>query len=118
MFFVLYVTLGGDEFRKDYSQLGMLCAAFPNVPVIALTATANKVDRKLIKESLGLKKCVEVVANPDRKNIIYEKYFKEGQDVDAIENICRPIANDLLKSRVNLSTYNHIFITEMVWICV
>ena len=79
----------------------MLCAAFPNVPVIALTATANKVDRKPIKESLGLKKCVEVVANPDRKNIIYEKYFKEGQDVDAIENICRPIANDLLKSRVN-----------------
>lgn len=79
----------------------MLCAAFPNVPVLALTATANKADRKHIKESLGLKKCVEVVANPDRKNIFYEKYFREGQDVDAIENICRPIANDLLQSGIS-----------------
>jgi superfamily II DNA helicase RecQ len=44
----------GDDFRKDYSHLGMLCAAFPNVPVLALTATANIVDRKHIKESLCL----------------------------------------------------------------
>ena len=33
----------------------MLCASFPNAPVLALTATANKMDRKHVKESLGLK---------------------------------------------------------------
>lgn len=91
----------GDDFRKDYSHLGMLCAAFPNVPVLALTATANIVDRKHIKESLCLKECVEILSNPNRKNIFYEKYFREGQDIDAIENICRPIANGLLKNAIN-----------------
>ena len=53
----------------------MLCAAFPNVPVIAMTATANKQDRKLIKDSLGLLDCFELVANLDRKNLFYEKCF-------------------------------------------
>lgn len=94
----------GDDFRKDYSHLGMLCASFPNVPVLALTATANKYDRKYIKESLGLKKCVEVVANPDRKNIFYEKYLRKGQDVDNIGEICRP--------------YNNLYVAQMVWVCI
>ena len=79
----------------------MICAAFPTAPVLALTATANSVDRKQIKESLCLKKCVEIVANPDRRNIFYEKYFREGQDVDAIGRICMPIADGLLKETIN-----------------
>ena len=61
----------GDDFRKDYGKIGMLCASFPNAPVLALTATANKMDRKHVKESLGLKNCAELVANPDRRNIFY-----------------------------------------------
>ena len=79
----------------------MLCAAFPNAPVLALTATASKNDRKQIKESLGLKNFVELVANPDRKNIFYEKHFRAGQDIDSIESICRPIANDLLNVAID-----------------
>ena len=34
----------GDDFRKDYSRLAMLCATFPSVPVVALTATASRSD--------------------------------------------------------------------------
>jgi superfamily II DNA helicase RecQ len=98
---MLSQTCRGDDFRKDYSHLGMVCAAFPTAHVLALTATANIIDRKHIKESLCLKKCVEIVANPDRRNIFYEKYFREGQDVDAIERICRAIANDLLNNTIN-----------------
>ena len=96
--FCEYIILNfrGDDFRQDYGKLGMLCATFPNAPVLALTATANKKDRKLIKESLGLKKCVELVANPDSKNIFYATSFREGHGADSIENICRPIANNLL----------------------
>ena len=90
----------GDDFRQDYGKLSMLCAAFPNVPIIAMTATANKQDRKCIKDSLGLLDSFELVANPDRKNIFYEKLFRHGQDIDAFEDICRPIAHGLLQMKV------------------
>jgi superfamily II DNA helicase RecQ len=43
----------GDDFRQDYAKLGMPCATFPNVPVIAITGTANKLGREHIKESLS-----------------------------------------------------------------
>lgn len=78
----------------------MLCAVFPHAPVLAMTATANKQDRKYIKESLGLKKCSEVTTDPDRKNIFIEKRFREGSDMDAIEGILKPIALDLLSSKL------------------
>ena len=84
-----------------YGKLIMLCATFPNVPVIAMTATANNIDRMQIKESLGLENCYELVANPDRSNIFYEKIFRHGQDIDTFENICRPIAIDLLDMKIN-----------------
>ena len=79
----------------------MLCSAFADVPVIALTATANKADIKGIKCSLGLKNCTEVVGNPDWQNIYYEKHFREGEDVEVIEYILTPIAHNLLKLTVH-----------------
>ncbi len=66
-----------------------------------MTATANNIDRRQIKESLGLENCFELVANPDRSNIFYEKIFRHGQDIDAFEDICRPIAIDLLNMKIN-----------------
>jgi hypothetical protein len=41
-----------------------------------MTATAYKLHRMHIKESLGLHNCFELVANFDRKNIFYEKAFR------------------------------------------
>lgn len=60
----------------------MLCATFPNVPVVALTATASKKDVKAIKESLNLKNPLEVIGNPNRANIFYKKVVQKGDDVD------------------------------------
>ncbi len=66
----------------------MLCATFPNAPVLALAQPQQiRWTGKLIKESLGLKKFIELVANPDRRNIFYEMSFCEGHDVDSIGNI-------------------------------
>ena len=42
----------GDDFRTDYANLAMLCATFPNVPVVALIATASKKDIDVIKQLL------------------------------------------------------------------
>ena len=54
VFFNLSI-IRGDDFRRDYSRLSMLCATFPSTPVLALTATASKKDISAIKESLNLK---------------------------------------------------------------
>ena len=79
----------GSEFRTDYSQLGMLSAFFSNASLIALTATANKLDRTKIKESLNMKNPVEVIGDADRSNIFYSKVFRQ------------PIAEKLLETNVN-----------------
>ncbi len=96
----LFCNCRGSDFRKDYGKLGVLCALFPDIPVIAMTATASCTDMKCIQESLGLKKCKVVVANPDRKNIYYEKVFRHGKDSDAIQTILMPVAKGLLHTKI------------------
>ena len=66
-----------------------------------MTATASSTDVEKIKESLGLKKCNYIIGNPDRANICYKKVFRSGMDIDAIQSILRPIANELLTSKLN-----------------
>ena len=100
LYLSLYVIFRGSEFRPDYSKLGVLCAIFPDVPVLAMTATANQQDRKYIMESLGLKECQNIVGDLNRKNILYKKVFRQGQDLDAFEGILRPIAMNLLEYKI------------------
>ena len=85
----------GDDFRQDYSRLAMLCATFPGVTVVALTATASKKDIMAIKESLNLKNPLEIIGNPNRPNIMYKKAFCKGDDVDFYEDLLKPIAYPL-----------------------
>jgi superfamily II DNA helicase RecQ len=73
---------------------------YPDVPVLAMTATATRNDIQCILNSLGLKKCKCIVANPDRKNITYKKIFCKGKDVDAIQSILIPIARGLLEEKI------------------
>ena len=65
-----------------------------------MTATANQQDRKYIMESLGLKECQNIVGDLNRKNILYKKVFRQGQDLDAFEGILRPIAMNLLEYKI------------------
>ena len=79
----------------------MLCATFPTVPVVALTATANKKDVSAIKQSLNLKNPLEVIGNPNRPNIFYKKVFRKGDDVDFFEKLLEPMAHELKEKKVN-----------------
>ena len=59
-----------------------MCATFPSVPVVALTATVSRSDVAFIKQSLNLKTSFEIIANPNRRNIFYENVFRKGEYVD------------------------------------
>lgn len=84
----------GSHFRKDYSNLAMLCATLPTSPVVALTATASKTDIVAIKESLNLRNPVEITANPDRPNIFYEKVFRRSRDLEFFEELLHSMATE------------------------
>ena len=65
------VSQWGHDFRPDYLKLSQLCATFPDIPRIALTATADARTRKDISERLQLQKAGVYIGGFDRPNIRY-----------------------------------------------
>ena len=65
------VSQWGHDFRPEYRQLRILRERFPNVPRLALTATADPQTREEIAEELGLTDAPRFVASFDRPNIRY-----------------------------------------------
>lgn len=65
------VSQWGHDFRPEYAALGSLRPLFPQVPWIALTATADAQTREDILQRLGLQRARVFVAGFDRPNIRY-----------------------------------------------
>ncbi len=68
----------GHDFRPEYLMLAGLKLEFPNIPVIALTATADKLTKKDILEKLNLKDPAIFVSSFNRANITYKVIPKKN----------------------------------------
>src|SRR5438132_6328441 len=72
------VSQWGHDFRPEYIGLSVIAERYPDVPRIALTATADELTRKEIIERLGLAGAPNFVASFDRPNIRYEIVDKQN----------------------------------------
>ena len=66
------ISQWGHDFRPDYRNLKVLRKNFPNIPIIALTATATEDVREDIVKQLSLEDHKMFISSFNRPNLSYE----------------------------------------------
>ena len=72
------ISQWGHDFRRDYQGLGILKENFPDIPLVALTATADEQTRRDIAERLHLEAARLFAAGYDRSNLFYQIVAKRS----------------------------------------
>jgi len=88
------VSQWGHDFRREYRELTILHERWPDVPRIALTATADAPTRAEIAERLALEDAEHFVSSFDRPNIRYRVVLKDGSGQGALLDLIASHADE------------------------
>ena len=77
------VSIWGNDFRPEYAQLTTLIEIFPDTPVLALTATADKATQEDIRQQLRLRDPKTFLSSFERPNI----YLSVRSGIQRIDQI-------------------------------
>ena len=90
------VSQWGHDFRPDYKTLSKLKHNFPDVPLVALTATATERVRLDVCTILQLRSCVTFSSSFNRPNL---RYFVKPKKKNCVEDIAGIIKSRYLRPR-------------------
>lgn len=89
------ISQWGHDFRPEYTQLAVLKRNFPSIPMVALTATADKITRADILKQLGMNDPKIFISSFDRPNLSLNviRGFNKKDKIKAIERFIKTRKN-------------------------